>query len=819
MADAFLHLPDAVVIVDATGNLVWGNHSAERLFERSLEDWTGQSGLDLVHPDDLEWALVSLSTIQSKDVGAPIEIRMNAASGWRLIEMIGSPITWMGQDVILLCLRDLTERRKFELASGHEAQFRSLVHNVGSIIMLVSADGIVESVSGVITRLLGHDTEQIEGRPLSRIVANRDRAEFDAALAAARRGATSAHPVTARIHLLRHDRGGVMPFDFSIVNMLDDPTVEGLVISAHDATAQLSAERDLSEALSRLTATLDSTADGILVVDTTRRITDFNRRFAEIWGLPDNAVAKHDDVATLAFALDQLTDPETFRSRLEELDLEPESESFDLIEFNDGRVVERYSMPQRVGGEVVGRVFSFRDVTDRKLLEDELHYWAFHDSLTRLANKTLFQDRLEHALARGRRFGSHLAVLFIDLDDFKTVNDTLGHGEGDQLLRTVAKSLVDLLRAADTAARLGGDEFAILVEDVSAPETVAELAERILECLRQPVRLGTKSVRAASSIGIAFDKEGITSEQLLRNADIAMYQAKKLGKDRFEVYRDEMHALVLARVELEEELKAAIFNGDLIAHYQPMMNLQTYGLAGFEVLVRWPHPERGLVNPGDFVPFAQEIGLIGEIDSFISAHGVPAGALVAGGRSVRTRPRDRGQPLRGPAGRCRPLGPDRGAARRMPLRSALARPRNHRIRGDHRQREHAAQPGGAAQNRRAHRAGRLRHRLLDLLAPRPPADRHREDRPVLRHDIGSRRRHTEHGGGTAPAGPHTRVRDDRRRRRDRGAGREPAQSGLRARPGLPPGSAARRRGGPLAPRRPRPARDGGGWCAHRLSRG
>ena len=617
MADAFLHLPDAVVIVDATGNLVWGNHSAERLFERSLEDWTGQSGLDLVHPDDLEWALVSLSTIQGKDVGAPIEIRMNAASGWRLIEMIGSPITWMGQDVILLCLRDLTERRKFELASGHEAQFRSLVHNVGSIIMLVSADGIVESVSGVITRLLGHDTEQIEGRPLSRIVANRDRAEFDAALAAARRGATSAHPVTARIHLLRHDRGGVMPFDFSIVNMLDDPTVEGLVISAHDATAELSAERDLSEALSRLTATLDSTADGILVVDTTRRITDFNRRFAEIWGLPDNAVAKHDDVATLAFALDQLTDPETFRSRLEELDLEPESESFDLIEFNDGRVVERYSMPQRVGGEVVGRVFSFRDVTDRKLLEDELHYWAFHDSLTRLANKTLFQDRLEHALARGRRFGSHLAVLFIDLDDFKTVNDTLGHGEGDQLLRTVAKSLVDLLRAADTAARLGGDEFAILVEDVSAPETVAELAERILECLRQPVRLGTKSVRAASSIGIAFDKEGITSEQLLRNADIAMYQAKKLGKDRFEVYRDEMHALVLARVELEEELKAAIFNGDLIAHYQPMMNLQTYGLAGFEVLVRWPHPERGLVNPGDFVPFAQEIGLIGEIDSFI----------------------------------------------------------------------------------------------------------------------------------------------------------------------------------------------------------
>ncbi len=597
-----------------------------------------------------------------------------------------------------------------------------------------------------------------------------------------------------------------MPFDLSIVNLLDDPTVEGLVISAHDATAQVSAERDLSEALSRLTATLDSTADGILVVDTKRRITDFNRRFAEIWGLPDDAVTKHDDVATLAFALDQLTDPDTFRARLEELDLEPEAESFDLIEFNDGRLVERYSRPQRVGGEILGRVFSFRDVTDRKLLEDELHYWAFHDSLTRLANKTLFQDRLDHALARSVRFGSHLAVLFIDLDNFKTVNDTLGHGEGDQLLRRVAKSLVDMLRAADTAARLGGDEFAILIEDVSSQETVTELAERILECLRQPIRLGTKSVSAASSIGIAFDKEGITSEQLLRNADIAMYQAKKLGKDRFEVYRDEMHALVLARVELEEELKAAIFNGDLIAHYQPMMNLQTYGLAGFEVLVRWPHPERGLVNPGDFVPFAQEIGLIGEIDSFI---------LRTACQQVRWW-QEAG--LCGPdleigvnlsAGQLADAGlSDRIAAQldecRFDPRSLVLEITE--IRGDHRQREHAPQPGGAAQTRRSHRTRRLRHRLLDLLAPRPPADRHRQNRQVLRHDLGNRGRHTEHGGGIAPAGTHTWVRHDRRRRRDRGAGGEPAHLGLRAGPGLPPGSAARRRGGPVASRRARHAR-------------
>ncbi len=616
-AAAFVNLPDAVVIVDGSGTIVWGNHSAERIFERTLDDWVGQSGLDLVHPDDQEFVLRSLTSIQDKEVGTPIEVRVNAASGWRLIEMVGTTVEWFGSDVVLLCMRDLTERRRFELASGHEAQFRSLVHNAGSVFMLISHKGAVQSVSAAITRLLGHDPELLEGRPLSDIVDPRDRAALEDALAAAWRGATSAHPVTVRVGLLRHGSDEAVPFELNIVNLLDDPTVEGFVVSAHDATAQVSAEHDLGEALSRLTATLDSTWDGILVVDTGRRITDFNRRFLEIWGIPDDAIARQDDIGSLAFAMDLLAQPEVVMTRLQDTEPEPEDETFDTFEFKDGRVVERFSRPQSVDGEVVGRVYSFRDVTDRKLLEDELAYRAFHDSLTRLANKALFQDRLKHGLNRIQRTGSHLAVLFLDLDDFKTVNDSLGHGEGDQLLRWVASTLSDMLRPADTAARLGGDEFAILIEDVASRDDVTELAQRILDALRPPVRLGAKSVSAACSIGLAFDEDGINSEGLLRNADIAMYQAKKRGKDRYEVYRDEMHTSVLARMELEEELKAAIFGGDLVAHYQPVVDLQTSRLVGFEVLVRWPHPEGPLVDPRYFVPLAQEIGLIGEIDSFM----------------------------------------------------------------------------------------------------------------------------------------------------------------------------------------------------------
>ena len=616
IVDAFLNLPDAVVMVDGNGTIVWGNHSAERVFERRVEDWVGQSGLDLVHPDDQEFVLRSLSTIQGREVGTPIEIRIKAASGWRLIEIVGTTTPWQGDTVVLLSMRDLTERRRYELASGHEARFRSLVHNAGSIIMLVSEAGRIESVSSVITRILGHDPELLEGQALSDIVARSDRSELKAALAKAGRGATSAHPVTARIALRSHDGAVAVPFDLNIVSLLDDPTVQGFVISANDASARVSAEHDAVDALSRLTATLDSTADGILVVDTAGKITEFNHRFVEIWELQEDSVARRADASSLAFAVDQLADARDFLAK-ERHDVQPETESFDVLEFKDGRVVERFTKPQRVGGQVVGRVYSFRDVTDRKLLEDELSYRAFHDALTRLANKSLFQDRLKHALSRLSRTGSHLAVLFLDLDDFKTVNDSLGHGEGDQLLRWVATTLLDLLRPSDTAARMGGDEFAVLVEDFSSPEAVTELAQRILDSLRPPVRLGTKAVSAACSIGIAFDEDGMTSEQLLRNADIAMYQAKKKGKDRFEVYRPEMHALVLARIELEEELKAALAAEQLVPYFQPVVDLQTHRVVGFEALVRWPHPEGVLVDPRHFVPLAQEIGIIGEIDSCI----------------------------------------------------------------------------------------------------------------------------------------------------------------------------------------------------------
>ena len=611
-------LPDAVVVVDRECSIIWANRAAERLFQRRLRDSMGISGLDLVHPDDLELVLRSLVSVQGKEIGTTIEVRVKTSDGWRLVEVLGSPVPWLRGGAIILCLRDATERRRFEVATGQEARLRMLVQNSAAVTLLVNRDGTVESVSGALTRLLGHDPELIEGKPLAHLVVPEDRATLEGALLRASFGASASNSVTIQVQLMRHS-GGSMPFELAMVNLLDDPTVSGYVISAHDITARWDAEMRLRNALSLLTATLDSTADGILVVDLAGRITSFNRRFVAMWRIPDHLLSAGDDVSVIGFVDEQLTMPEAFRNKIEELYAQPEIESDDTLEFKDGRVFERHSKPQRVDGLVVGRVWNFRDVTDRKRLEKELTYQAFHDSLTGLANKALFQDRLQHAAARLERTKAHLAVLFLDLDNFKTVNDSLGHAAGDEMLRRVAEVVVGCLRKVDTAARLGGDEFAILIEDIQDRSDVRKLAERILGALRRPVSVGSQEMATTVSIGITFDSPGITSDQLLRNADLAMYTAKERGKNRYQEFESDMHTAVVARLDVQAHLHQALEDHELIVHYQPIVDLFTGSITGFEALARWKHPTRGLLGPISFIPFAEESDLITKIDSFVLA--------------------------------------------------------------------------------------------------------------------------------------------------------------------------------------------------------
>jgi diguanylate cyclase (GGDEF)-like protein/PAS domain S-box-containing protein len=257
------------------------------------------------------------------------------------------------------------------------------------------------------------------------------------------------------------------------------------------------------------------------------------------------------------------------------------------------------------------------DVTNRSRLQRELEHQAFHDALTGLPNRSLFGDRLEHAHQRLARGSGCYAVLMLDLDNFKTVNDGLGHAAGDALLLEVSRRLSTGIRAGDTAARLGGDEFAILLEDLDEPSAAARAAEVIRERLRAPFSVAGRLLTVTATIGVATSSGGGDASDVVRNADAALFVGKADGKDRHALFSQDMHSTAIERLTLEEELRAGIGRGELVLMYQPKIDARTSHMTGVEALVRWNHPVRGLVSPDQFIPIAEQSGLINDIDTWV----------------------------------------------------------------------------------------------------------------------------------------------------------------------------------------------------------
>ncbi|KUL29881.1 putative bifunctional diguanylate cyclase/phosphodiesterase [Actinoplanes awajinensis] len=268
-------------------------------------------------------------------------------------------------------------------------------------------------------------------------------------------------------------------------------------------------------------------------------------------------------------------------------------------------------------GRTIGAVILLRDVTRQHALEYDLRHQALHDGLTGLPNRKLLLDRLEHALTRSRAASEPLAVLYLDLDGFKRVNDSLGHNAGDLLLRTAAERLTGVLRAQDTVARLGGDEFAVLLEN-AVPEAVERVAQDCLDALARPFLIHNREVLVTVSIGVVPDAARYTSaDEVLRNADVAMYAAKDQGKNRFLTFENRMHEQLLSRLDQESRLRDAVHRGELRMHLQPVVSVPDGQMVGAEALVRWQDPQHGLRQPGSFIPLAEETGMIVEIDRWV----------------------------------------------------------------------------------------------------------------------------------------------------------------------------------------------------------
>jgi len=250
--------------------------------------------------------------------------------------------------------------------------------------------------------------------------------------------------------------------------------------------------------------------------------------------------------------------------------------------------------------------------------ERKIRHIAYHDALTGLPNRMLFMDRIDQAISRAQRENSHFALLFIDIDHFKAINDSMGHAAGDQLLNTVSQRLSEILRKTDTVARLGGDEFTIIIEELEEVESVVSVAKNILISLDEPVKINKKEVHISGSIGIAlYPQDGETFGTLLKNSDTAMHRAKEMGRQSFQFYAKEMSKKAMQRLDLENQIRNALKNEEFMVYYQPKINLASGQCQGLEALVRWQHPDKGLLTPSEFIPLTEETGLILQLDEWI----------------------------------------------------------------------------------------------------------------------------------------------------------------------------------------------------------
>ncbi|MFN8017336.1 MAG: diguanylate cyclase [Acidimicrobiales bacterium] len=526
--------------------------------------------------------------ILSSDHPADEELRQS-------IETLASTVSLALESAVLT--ENLLRRRS-------ERRFRALVENSSDIVLVVDRERQITFASPAAHRLLGLSEKALLASHPARWVHPDD---WPALAGVLDRAATPGHDESDSVEVrIRHVDGSHRWFEVRTRDLEHDPEIQGLVVTAREISDRKATEKQLAESEARFRALVQSSTDVVAVVADNGCFSYISPAISEMLGYqpeelegtPAIALVAPEDVTSF-----QTSYPELSQRRLPMGDLTTRRIETQLRHRSgELRVVDITVTDMRDEPAVGGIVLNARDITVRKALEADLRFQALHDTLTGLANRTMFTQQTASAL-RTARHPDTVGALFIDLDDFKTVNDSLGHAVGDQLLQEVSSRLITSLSNADVAARLGGDEFAVLVVDSPDQAGVVALAERVLALVAQPYRIQGRDIRVTASIGIAFaDDEGVDAEVLLRSADVAMYLAKDRGKNRYAVFEAHMHTSVFERLELKADLVRAIDDGQLRCHYQPIVSLQTGRITGVEALVRWEHPTRGRLTPDAFIP-------------------------------------------------------------------------------------------------------------------------------------------------------------------------------------------------------------------------
>lgn len=396
---------------------------------------------------------------------------------------------------------------------------------------------------------------------------------------------------------------------------IDNPAA-GATFTALDIT-----ERKQNEGRLRLAASVFmNTAEGVVITNPQGLIVDVNRSFTEILGYsldevvgkkPDIWASGHHDKNYYDTMWKSLENTGEWRgeiwNRRKDGDIFPEWLTISAV-FDDNNVLTHY-------------VGVFSDISHIKRSEEQLHHLAHHDALTNLPNRLLLTERLDQAIKHTQRTGHQLAIIFLDLDNFKHINDSLGHPAGDQLLKHVAEAMLQIVRVEDTVSRIGGDEFIVLLENIGEPTHIAIIAENLVNAINKPIMVNEHEILVSASLGIAiYPRDGQSSASLLSNADAAMYRAKEAGRNTYQFYTEELTRNAFERVLLENNLRKSVKNNELVLHYQPQIDMQSQSIVGIEALVRWQHPDLGMITPGRFIPLAEETDLIITIGNWVLTH-------------------------------------------------------------------------------------------------------------------------------------------------------------------------------------------------------
>ncbi|MGB7212861.1 MAG: EAL domain-containing protein [Gemmatimonadales bacterium] len=615
----FANAPDAMLLTDAEGHIERVNAEFTRLFGYSADEVRDQSLDELLAPHALaEARRMTSDSAQGRAVRFETQRRRRDGSLLH-VSIIGSSIVVEGHQLAVYAVyRDNTPRMRAEEAlRTSDRYFRSLMANTLDIIVVVDINGRIRYTSGSIETVLGYEAEELLGQDAFGLL-HPD--EVDEVRRLFVRQLERPGPAPRSEFRCRHHDGAWRIFEASSNNLLADPAIDGVVITMRDITARKRAEEALRVSEERYALAQRGANDGLWDWDLRAGQVYFSSRWKAMVGAAEHEVG---------------TAPDEWFARVHPDELEQLKIDIELhVAGHTSHLQTEHRMRHRDGlyrwvmtrglavRDATGKAYrlagSQTDITMRKSIEEQLLHDAFHDPLTGLPNRALFMDRIGHAIRRGRRSDSRSAVLFLDLDRFKVVNDSLGHVHGDQLLVAIARRLEDCIRPGDTVGRLGGDEFVVLLDEVPGTAGAEEVAERIQLALSAPFELAGQEVYATASIGIAISVTGHErAEELLRDADTAMYDAKAQGKATHRVFQAGMHSHALKQLQLEADLRRALDRGELVLFYQPIVSLAHGRVTGFEALVRWRHPERGFLGPEEFIPLAEETGLIDRIGQWV----------------------------------------------------------------------------------------------------------------------------------------------------------------------------------------------------------